>query len=243
MTGLAVQVRTRSKVRDYRFVGDGQQPERWWETNYGRWTDFARPTILVEPGKFFVSGIGSTRTDSKGARIHYALHVRVAPEGSTLAAQVLAWICDVLQHTGSLDDVGKYFDTLGEDVWSKAVQGEAEGIEATVTALLRDTPLLQENDRAPQPFLREGDRLDAFSMLAAMAAMVVALDPGRAERAVFLNLASSSELGPPLQQGRDAIVCRKVDTRPKTWRPSLAGAAVVLVGLVLGAVLFFNAVF
>jgi hypothetical protein len=242
MNGLAVQVRTRSKVLDYRFVGTAEPPERWWEQTYGRWTDFSRPTILVEPGKFFVSGIGSARTDSKGARIHYALHARVEPEGGALAAQVLAWLCEVRQRTGSLDEAGVYLDRLGDDAWSAAVQGKADTIDAAVMDLLRDSPRQPETGPAPQPFLLPADHPQAFARLAAMAAEVLAPEPRRLERAVYLNLASSSELGPLLQHEGSAIVCREVDTRPKSSRPLLAGAAVAVLGLILAAAFLFNAI-
>jgi hypothetical protein len=241
MSGLAVQVRTRSKVLDYRFVGAGEPPERWWEKNYGRWTDFSRPTILVEPGKFFVSGIGSARTDSKGARIHYAIHARIEPEGRALAAQVLAWLCEVRQRTKSLDEAGAYLDSLGDDVWSAAVQGEAGTIDAAVMGLLRDSPRQPEAGRAPQRFLFPADDPEAFACLAGVAAEVLAPERGGLERAVYLNLASSSELQPLLRQERSVIVCREVDTRPKSLRPLLAGAAVVVLGLILATAFLFNA--
>ncbi|MPQ55146.1 hypothetical protein [Duganella sp. FT27W] len=240
MNGISVQVRTRSKILDYRFVGRGQPPERWWEKNYGRWTDFSRPTILVEPGKIFVSGIASARTDSKGARIHYALHVMVQPDGQALAAQLLAWLCNIRQRSGSFEDAGKYLDTLGEDAWSAAVQGENDEIDEAVMAVLLDIPLQPDNGLAPSPFVADIDSTRAFTRLAAMAAMVVALKPGGLERAVYLNLASSSELAALVQHDGCAIVCRKVDTLPKPARPFLAGAAVVLVGLVLVVVFLFS---
>jgi hypothetical protein len=239
MSGLAVQVRTRSKVLDYRFVGTAPPPERWWEKNYGRWTDFSRPTILVEPDKFFVSGIGSVRTDSKGARIHYALHAE--SEGRALAAQVLAWLCEVRQRTGSLDEAGAYLDSLGEDAWSAAVQGEAGTIDAAVIGLLRDSPRQPEAGPVSQPFLRAADAPEAFVGLAAMAAEVLTSEPGRLKRAVYLNLASSSELRPGLRPEESAIVCREVDTRPKSLRPLLAGAAVMVLGLILAAAFLVNA--
>ena len=241
MSGLAVQVRTRSKVLDYRFVGTAPPPERWWEKNYGRWTDFSRPTILVEPVKFFVSGIGSARTDSKGARIHYAIHGWVEAEGRALAAQVLAWLCEVRQRTGSLDEAGAYLDSLGDDVWSAAVQGDAGTIDAAVMDLLRDSPRQPEAGPVSQPFLRAADHPGAFSGLSAMATEVLTPEPGRLKRAVYLNLASSSELRPRLHPEESAIVCREVDTRPKSLRPLLAGAAVAVLGLILAAAFLVNA--
>lgn len=241
MSGLVVQVRTRSKVLDYRFVGAAEPPLRWWEKNYGRWTDFSRPTILVEPDRFFVSGIGSARTDSKGARIHYALHARVEPEGRALAAQVLAWLCEVRQRTGLLDEAGACLDSLGEDVWSAAVQGEGGTIDAALMDLLRDSPRQPEAGPVSRPFLRAADAPDAFVGLAAMATEVLTSEPGRLKRAVYLNLASSSELRPGLRPEESAIVCREVDTRPKFLRPLLAGAAVVVLGLIVAAVFLVNA--
>lgn len=243
MNGLAVQVRTRSKVLDYRFVGTTPPPDRWWDKNYRGWTDFSRPTILVEPGRFFVSGIGSARTDSKGARIHYALHARVEPEGRALAAQMLAWLCEVRQRTGSLDEVGACLDKLGDDAWSAAVGGEhgqADGIDAAVMDLLRDIPRQPETGDALESFLCAVDDPAAFAKLGAMAAAVVALEPGRLERAVYLNLAPSSELVPLLQQQKSAIVCREIDTLPKSSRPLLAGVAFVLLGLIVAAALLLK---
>lgn len=243
MKGLAVQVRTRSKVLDYRFVGT-TQPERWWEKTYGRWTDFSRPTILVEPGRFFVSGIGSQRTDSKGARIHYAINARVEPEGRALAAQVLAWLCKVRQSTGSLDAVGKRLDELGEDTWSAAMQGEpaaVEAVDAAVMSLLQETPLQAEVGGAPHAFVLAASHPRAFARLGDMAAAVVALEPGRQERAVYVNLASSSELAELERRGDSAIVCREIDSRPKPVRPLLAGAAVAMLGLILAAVILLPA--
>lgn len=241
MSGLVVQVRTRSKVLDYRFVGAAEPPLRWWEKNYGRWTDFSRPTILVEPDRFFVSGIGSARTDSKGARIHYAIHGWVEPEGRALAAQVLAWLCEVRQRTGSLDEAGTYLDSLGDDVWSAAVQGEAGTIDAAVMDLLRDSPRQPKADPVPQRFLFPADDPEAFACLAGVAAEVLAPEPGRLERAVYLNLASSSELQSLLRHNRSVIVCREVDTRPKSLRPLLAGAAVVVLGLIVTAAFLVSA--
>jgi len=243
MNGLALQVRTRSKVLDYRFVGAAQPSERWWEKAYGRWTDFSRLTILVEPGRFFVSGIGYKRTDSKGARIHYALNARVEPEGRALAAQMLAWLCEVRQRTGSLDEVGARLDALGEDVWSAALQGNQAAIDrvdAGVMNLLQESPRQTDQRAAPQPFLLAAADPQAFARLGALAAAVVALEPGGPERAVYLNLASSSELAPLLQHGASAVVCREIDTRPKSSRPLLAGAAVVMLGLIVAAVLLLQ---
>lgn len=240
MNGFAVQVRTRSKVLDYRFVGAARRPERWWEENYGRWTDFSRPTILVEPGKFFVSGIASRRTDSKGARIHYALHVMVEPEGRALAAKVVAWLCN-MQRSGSLDTLGECLDGLGEDAWSAAVQGEQTAVDTVNEGVVRmfqeHSPALET--AAPlQPFLQCAGDPGAFAQLAAMAATVVALEPGRQARALYLNLASSSELEELRQRGTSAIVCREIDRDPKSARPLLAGAAVVMLGLIVAAAFF-----
>ncbi|WP_312183442.1 hypothetical protein [Massilia timonae] len=239
MIGLALQVRTRSKVHDYRFVAATQPTERWWEKNYGRWTDFSRPTILVEPGRFFVSGIVSQRTDSRGARIHYAFDARVEPEGRALAARVLAWLCKVRQGSGSLEAVGIRLDELGDDTWSAAVQGEqaaVERVDAAIMSLLQEAPMQAETVVAPQAFLLAASEQDAFARLGEMAAAVVALEPARWKRAVYLNLASSSELAE--LRDRSAIVCREIVPDPKTLRPLLAGAAVALVGLLLAAVFF-----
>lgn len=237
MSGLVIHVRTRSKVLDYRFIGTMPPPERWWEEFYGRWTDFSRPTILVEPGKFFVSGVSSKhRTDSKGARVHYALHVKVESEGRTLAAQVLAWLCEVRQRTGSLEEVGERLDKLGEDAWSAAVRGERGAVEeivANVTDMLQKSPYRPESNVALQSFLLDADQAQAFARLATAAAAVVALEPRRPERAVYLNLASASELTPLLKHGRSAVVCREIDARPKFSRPLLAGVTVAMLGLIL----------
>lgn len=242
MSGLVVHVRTRSKVLDYRFIGTTPPPERWWEENYGRWTDFSRPTILVEPGRFFVSGIGSRhRTDSKGARVHYALHVQVEPEGRALAAQVLAWLCDVRQRTGSLDEVGERLDELGDGAWSTAVQAEqgaAGEMVAAVMNVLQNSPRRPEADVALQRFPLEAGHPHAFASLASAAVAVLGLEPGRPERAVYLNLASSSELTALLKHGRSAVVCREVDVRPKFSRPLLAGVTVAVLGLILVTAFF-----
>jgi len=240
MSGLVVHVRTRSKVLDYRFI-DTSPPERWWEESYGRWTDFSRPTILVEPAKFFVSGIGSKRTDSRGARIHYALHVKVEPEGRGLAAQVLAWLCEVRQRTGSLDEVGERLDELGEDAWSAAVQAEqgaAGQMVAAVMNVLQNSPRFPEADFALQRFPLEAGHPRAFASLASAAVAVLGPEPGRPERAVYLNLASSSELTALLKHGRSAVVCREIDTRPKFSRPLLAGVTVAMLGLILVTAFF-----
>jgi len=244
MNGLVLRVRTRSKVLDYRFVGTAAQPERWWEKPYGRWTDFSRPTILVEPGRFFVSGISSRRrTDSKGARIHYALLAEVTREGCVLAAQVLAWLCEVRQRTGSLEEVGERLDALDEEAWSAAVQGDPAAvhrIEAAVIDLARQNAHALEPVLAPRRFPLAAEDPRAFVQLAAVAAEVVALEAGREECAVYLNLASSSELDQLNRCKGSAIVCRELDKPPKPSRPLLAGVAVAMLGLVLVAALLLT---
>lgn len=221
MSGLSIQVRTRSKVLDYRFVG-AAAPERWWEKSYGPWTDFARPTILVEADRFFVSGIVSGRTDSKGTRIHYALHGEVGPEARDVAARALAHLCRVRGRTGSLEEAGLQLDRFGEELWTAAVQGEPEAvrrIDAKVAEWLATLDEAAVAAQAPgRSWVREPDE-DAFEQLAATAAAVLAAQPGAPRRAVYLNLASSSELR-DLERIGAGIVCREVDRRPKSLRPA-----------------------
>lgn len=244
MSGLALRVRTRSKVHDYRFIGSCQPVDRWWEEQYGSWTDFSRPTILVEPGRFFVSGIRSARTDSKGARIHYALLCQVEADGLSLAAKALSWLCAILAETNSLELAGICLDKLGDEAWSAAVQG-ASGADDTINAglvrLLEQCPDLPNDGLFPQPFVLPVQNQEAFKKLAHMAAEVIGLEPGQKECAVYLNLASSSELRRLSNHRRSAIVCREVDTAPKRVRPLLAGATItVLLGIIVAAVILFN---
>jgi hypothetical protein len=239
VSGLRVQVRTRSKVLDYRFIGDNMPQDRWWEKNYGRWTDFARPTILVEPGRFFVSGIVSTRTDSRGAGIHVALLAEVDPEGTALAAQVLAHLCDVLRRTGSLKDAGTRLDALGEDDWNAALQDDPAAvvrISSDLMCALEEWAGQAEFGPAPGPFWLSKADPQAFAVLADTAAAVIQLDRRRPERALYLNLASSSELAQLVRDG-SGIVCREVDRLPKPRRPLLTGAALLAGGLMILALL------
>jgi hypothetical protein len=238
VSGLRVRVRTRSKVHDYRFIGD-DQPDRWWEQDYGRWTDFARPTILVEPGRFFVSGIASGRTDSRGAGIHFALLAEVDQEGGAPAAQVLAYLCDVLRRTGSLKDAGARLDALGEDDWNAALQDDQAAlgrISSGLMGVLGEWAGQAESGPAPGRFWLSKAGPQAFALLADTAAAVVGLDRRRPERALYLNLASSSELAHLACDG-SGIVCREVDRHPKPRRPLLTGAALLTGGLIMVAIL------
>lgn len=234
MSGLRVRVRTRSKVLDYRFVAPEQPRDRWWETGYGRWTDFARPTILAEPRNFFVSGISSGRTDSRGARIHYALLGEVDSEGCELAGKVLAYLCELLGRTGSLDEAGARLDALSEDNWTAALHDDPAAVSQVDRGLM-DVLLEWAGHAKSGPtsdqFLLSAAEPQAFARLAGAAAGVVTLEKGRPERALYLNLASSSELAQLEQQG-SGIVCREVDRDPKPQRRLPASMALVAGGIV-----------
>jgi hypothetical protein len=222
--GLSVQVRTRTKVQDYWFIG-GYEDERWWEKCYGRWTDFSRPTLIVEPNRFFVAGIASRRTDSKGAGIHYAVLGKIeSPEGASAATGLISWVCEQLSHSKQFPDLGKRLDQIGEETWAAAVNGEALAAEEVAGVL---SSLMAERDALAEPLVHReeawvcGPNELGFRELARTAASVISNKMGLA---AYLNLASPDELT-SLQSkaGPVGLVCRGGQHSPKPLAPQFGG--------------------
>ena len=223
MKGLLLRVRTRSKVQDYRFVG-AQPADRWWEARYGRWTDFSRPTVIVEPGQFFISGIASTRTDSKGSGIHYALLGEfTTPEGASAAARLVTWVCEQLPGTPRLPEVGERLDQVSEEIWAAAMNSEPKAKEevASVLASLLARPV--DTDPAPpryEEWVCEAGTV-GFKELAITAGLVMAKKAGLA---AYLNLASADELSSLRSRDKPlGLVCREGPDRPKPFASHCGG--------------------
>ena len=223
MNGLRLRVRTRSKVQDYRFVGE--QPEtRWWEAGYGRWTDFSRPTVIVESNRLFIAGIGSGRTDSKGAGIHYALLGEfTTPVGAQAAARLVASVCAQLSSKTRLAELGERLDQLDEDTWAAAINGEQKAVEG-VASVLASLPVASGEADPLRPryqaWICEAGT-PGFMELARTAALVAEKKAGVA---VYLNLASAEELHSFGHKGEAVgVVCREGPDRPKPFAPLSGG--------------------
>lgn len=227
--GLILDVRTRTKVHDYVFIG-GTRTGRWWEETYGRLTDFSRPTIIVEKNRLFISGIESGRTDSKGAGIHYAILGEFDdPDGATQATGLIGRACDELDRTERFQELGAELDKFGEERWSAAVNGDGGArneVLGELISLLRESASATCSRDTPTAsrWVRSLKERDAFKELARTAAVVV--NPGTREEglAAYLNLASTMDLSTIQRRpGPSGIVCRRGATGPKPSPPSAGG--------------------
>lgn len=219
-------------MQDYRFVGE--QPDRWWESGYGRWTDFSRPTLIVEPGRFFIAGIRSKRTDSKGAGIHYALLGDIESpgggartKGCDLAARLIWLACNQfeIEATTSATAIGEFLDEVSEENWAAAGRGEEAArkeVDRKLASLVSTIPAVKGQPSC-ESWVGEPDQV-GFQELARMAAKVVAGPKLQFGRAVYLNLASPEELkGIMKDRPHVVILCRGEQHLPKSDAPHRGG--------------------
>ena len=220
-------------MQDYRFIG--QQPDiRWWESDYGRWTDFSRPTVIVEPGRFFIAGIRSKRTDSKGAGIHYALLGDIESsgggartKGSDIAARLSWWACNQfeIEATTNITGIGEFLDEISEENWAAAGRGEEaarKDVDRKLASLVSTIPAVK-GDPSHKKWVGKPDQV-GFQELARMAAKVVAGSGPKFGVAAYLNLASPGELK-SLMDGHQHVVilCRGEQLSPKSDAPHSGG--------------------
>jgi hypothetical protein len=222
MNGLTLYVRTRTQVLDYRFIGK-QQPERWWEETYGSWTDFSRPTVIVESDRFFIAGIPSAmRTDSKGAGIHYAIVAEIESEQARMWASAAArQFCEQVGCQNGWRNVGKKLDVVNEETWVAAAKGDdlaAQGIVAAVIELLTAASPDRQYPRVTASW-SSGQGEENFRRLGETAAAIVQHAHGSG-LAAFLNLASADDKDSIFRRRHPvALVYPGEDPSPKAVAP------------------------
>lgn len=114
--GLEVWLETRGLSTDYRWIGG--EPDPWWR-RYTRWSRMEVCTVLVEPGRFIISGIWSpTRRDRTNTPIRYAIAGEVSSEaGRDLALCLLHGVQTAFDGRGRLEALGRLLDAAaGERV-------------------------------------------------------------------------------------------------------------------------------
>jgi hypothetical protein len=151
---------TRGSSRDYRFIGK-KQVDRWW-TKYSKWARFEAPTIIVEHGRFYLSGITSAgRRDRVGTPIRYVLagDLRNADgcvnvNAIRVVINLLAKAADELQDKKNFAGLAESFDKIDNELIEKALADDDDASENVLSeirklllALPDVTPLTQISQR------------------------------------------------------------------------------------------------
>lgn len=238
-------LQTRSRNRDYRFLGTS--PERWW-TQWSRDTSFERPTLLVEGGeqgwRLLASGIPSARRDGHRTRIRHTLVGFGAPgEGvEQVLGLVSTWLEDSARHfagESTPDSRGDLSRALDRHLPEELIESWFE-TKISAEELQRDVGracerVLGELSPEPRPSaMAEHESwfggAQSASCRAAFVAQVGALVRGEAEGGAYLlNLIEHpAELGAPLDRSKVALLfdlpAGQADS-PRSWQRAEQGAS------------------
>jgi hypothetical protein len=117
---MSLYIYTRSTNEDYDFLGN--TTEHWWSTNYGRFTDPEKVTVIIETEpkqpwrwRVYIGGIPSKRRDRVGRSILYAFTADGKDNDSNNHDKdVLSLLNFLLDDCDNKESIQKKIDTLGE---------------------------------------------------------------------------------------------------------------------------------
>jgi len=243
--GIDLHLMTRGSSRDYRFIGKSHV-DRWW-SEYSKWARFEAPTIIVESGRFYLSGITSTaRRDRVGTPIRYVLagDLRAADgcinsNGMRIIINLLAKAADELEGKNSFAGLADLFDKIDNRMIEKALEDDDEASENVLSEIKKQLQALP--DAAPCVQISEqqwcsGPTVGGLRALIATAESV--LKNYKSDGlAAYLNLADEKDAQLALSRGRfGGIVIKDGPRHPKALARPLISPAVGLSLFLIAAV-------
>lgn len=223
--GLDLFVMTRGSSVDYAFIGAGP-PESWW-MRWGEWTRFEDPTVIVEAGRFFVSGIRSkSRKDRVETPIRYSIAGQLrTPEESERAIKLLEAVIPSLADDDGLGAIAWRLDDIDDTLYESALSKKPEGLAASDEV---NRKLLELVDKLPGPGSGDGQPMsgrwhcrlsaEACEHLLTEARRVFG-QSGDTGVAAYLNLAGPEDLPRMRLCGPFAVVTRDGPPRPERVPP------------------------
>jgi hypothetical protein len=243
--GIDLHLMTRGSSRDYRFIGK-KQVDRWW-TEYSKWARFEAPTIIVENGRFYLSGIiSAARRDRVGTPIRYVLagdfrstNGCMDSNAIRIVINLLAKATDELKSTGSFAGLAESFDKIGTEIIEKALADDDEATDRVLAEIGMQLQSLSDAKQRTNISQRQwcsGATEDGFRALVATAESVLKGDEP-AGLAAYLNLADEEDVQNALSRGRfGGIVVKDGPIHPKASARPLISPAVGLTLFLTAAV-------
>ena len=248
--GIDLHLMTRGVSRDYRFIGKSQV-DRWW-SEYSKWARFEAPTIIVESGRFYLSGITSAaRRDRVGTPIRYVLagdmhHTdgRIESNAIRIVINLLAKATEGLQGQNSFAGLAEVFDKIDNKLIEKALEDDDEAstnVLAEIEKQLQTLPYVAPCAPVSERQWCSGPTEDGLRALVATAETVLKGDKPDG-LAAYLNLADEKDVQLALSRGRfGGIVVKDGPRLPKALaRPLISPAVGVLLILILRLILAFT---
>lgn len=243
--GIDLHLMTRGSSRDYRFIGKSQV-ERWW-SEYSKWTRFEAPTIIIERGRFYLSGIVSIgRRDRVGTPIRYVLagDLRtidgcIDSNAIRIVVNLLLKATEELQSKNSFAGLAELFEKIDNHILENALADDNEASENVLEQIRNQLLALPEASTRPNISAQSwcsGPTEVGFKELLATAESVLKGDLLNG-LAAYLNLADENDVRDALSRGRfGGIVVKEGPLRPKALARSLISPAIGLSLFLIAAV-------
>lgn len=243
--GIDLHLMTRGSSRDYRFIGKSHV-DRWW-SEYSKWARFEAPTIIVEPRRFYLSGITSAvRRDRVGTPIRYVIagdlrttDSRIASNSIRIIINLLAKATDELKEKNSFAGLAEVFDNIDNKMIEKALEDDDDASENVLEEIKKQLQALPDAASCVQISEQQwcsGPTVGGLRALIATAESVLKSDKSDG-LAAYLNLADEKDAQLALSRGRfGGIVVKDGPRHPKALARPLISPAVGLSLFLIAAV-------
>ena len=236
---------TRGSSKDYRFIGKNQV-DRWW-ADYSKWARFEAPTIIVESGRFYLSGITSAgRRDRVGTPIRYVLAGDLRKYDGCMDSNAIRIVINLLAKAAeelivknNFAGLAESFDKIDNEMIENALaddDGAIDKVFAEIRIRLQALPDTKQRIFIPDRQWCSGPTEEGLLAFVATAESVLKGDEPDG-LAAYLNLADETDVNSVLSRGRfGGIVVKDGPRHPKTLARPLISLAVGLSLVLMAAV-------